>query len=675
MRWPLHLMLFGVVLGLLAGEAPCQELNDRDQAFMKEFKAQLDLADVRAMNKLVQREVDVAREVVDVYCMHFVKEKDADAKVLEPVRPLAARMDDVEGGARLTKRLDFLVALKDEQRKIWVDLCERANTALAAFDEANTRKEPPAWQKAAGSLDEVVQMAAKLGDLETAANCRYFLGLCHDGLSDYEAEFTDFDKAMDEWVASGRAKADPKYVYMTSRRAELGSQGYDPAQRGHDKGAGGAAPSGATKRNSSTSYKEGSRWQDWTSEYKEMTTPDQFASTSPWNSDFILLWREFFFADKGVHPLGALAQAAPFGKALSIVREGAHAFVRQGEDKKSDVAVTVLDNKPTLASLKSEEKDQERYAVFLTTGGQGATWFGNKTNYQQRGCYRSGWYREAKVLGETVILLDDNSSGVLGDPIATKDNLLPGNPDWVDDDAILIGKKLMAWSDVVPIGAKWYQLQLGDVHGKQIRTRELDIETGQVVLKWNGPVPPRVLVVAETRDFKGSYFDVAGGKPVAVPVGRYEIAWGEIETGKGPQMKQAWIFKGEAKEFEVAAKATVTLDMGGPYKLDFDRKLDTKSIKVVGKSLVAKEKSGAILGRIYDEILMPEVWTRPEGSGNGAPGKPMSKADPKASNKDSGAAWFPGDYTIDKGNNQKIQVQLKLPKHGLLGGPFTSEWK
>lgn len=669
MRWPILLLC----LSAFAAAARGQQLNDRDQAFMKDFKTQLELADVRAMNKLVQLNVDVAREVVDVYCSAFVKEKDADPKMFDPIRPLVTRMDDVEGGKRLQKRLDFLTALKDDGRKVWVDLCERANAALTIFEEARTRKEPPTWKKAAQALDEVVQMAVKLGDLETASNCRYFLGLCHDGLSDYEAEFADFDKAMDEWLASGRAK-DVTYVYMTGRRTELGSQGYDPSQKGPDKGAG-KAPGEPAKKNSSTSYKEGSQWQDWTSEYKEMQLPDQFATASPWNSDFILLWREFGFADKGVHPLGALSQAVPFGKALSVVREGAHAFIRQGDDKKSDTPVKILDNKPTLASLKSDDKDQERYAVFLTTGGQNATWFGANTNYQQRGCYRSGWYREAKVLGETIVLLDDNSSGVLGDPIATKDAVLPGNPDWVDNDAILVGKKLMAWSDVVPLGGKWYQLQLVDAHAKQIRTRELDIETGQVVLKWSGPVAPRVLVIAETRDFKGCYFDVAGGKPVTVPAGRYEIAYGEIESGKGPQLKQAWIFKGEAKDFDVAAKGTTTLDMGAPYKLDFDRKLDAKSIKIVGKSVVPKEKSGAILGRIYDEVLCPEVWTRPGAAGNGSPGKAMTRPDQKVTAKDSSAPWFPGDYVIDTGKDQKLQVQLKLAKHALLGGPFTSEWK
>jgi hypothetical protein len=669
MRWPILLFC----IGAFAPAARGQELNERDQAFMKEFKAQLELADVRAMNKLVQRDADIAREVIDTYCMAFAKEKDADPKFFDPIRPLAARIDDVEGGKRVTKRLEFLAGQKDDGRKVWVDLCERANGALTLFEEARTRKEPPTWKKAAAALEEVVQMGVKLGDLEQASNCRYFLGLCHDGLSDYEAEFSDFDKAMDEWLASGRAK-DATYTYMTGKRAELQSQGYDPAQRPGDKGAGGAAPSGAAKKNSSTSYKEGSQWQEWTTEYKEMQAPEQFGTTSPLNSDFILLWREFGFADKGVHPLGVVTQAVPFGKALSVVREGAHAFLRQGEDKKSDVPVKILDNKPSLASLTSEEKDKERYAVFLTTGGQNATWFGANTNYQQRGCYRSGFYREGKVLGETVVLLDDNASGVLGDPLATKDNFLACGPDWVDDDTIIVGKRVMAWSDVLPIGTKWYQLQLVDAHAKQIRTRELDIETGQVVLKWSGPVAPRVLVLAETRDFKGSYFDVAGGKPVAVPVGRYEIAWGVIETGKGPQLKQAWIFKGDAKEFEVGAKATVTLDMGGPYKLDFDRKLDPKSIKIVGKSLVAKEKSGAIVGRVYDEVFYPEVWTRPEGTGNGSPGKPMGKPDPKIK-QDSTAAWFPGDYVIDKGKEQKLQVQLKLAKHGLLGGPFTSDWK
>jgi hypothetical protein len=249
-------------------------------------------------------------------------------------------------------------------------------------------------------------------------------------------------------------------------------------------------------------------------------------------------------------------------------------------------------------------------------------------------------------------------------------------PEWIDNDGLIVGKKLMAWSDVVPIGAKWYHLQLGDKRGAKLRTRELDIDTGQVVLKWNGPVAPRLLVIAELRDFKGCFYDVSGGKPVTVPVGRYEIAYGAIETGKGAQQKQAWIYKGDAKPFDVNAKETTTLDMGAPYKLDFTVKQEAKAVKIEGKSLLAREKSGAVVGRVYDEVLLPDVLSRSDPNGNGvAAPKGMVRIDTTTMNKDNAAAWFPADFVLDKSKDQKLQVQLKLARHGLLGGPFTSDWK
>ena len=153
MRWSHFLFCFASFL-LSGAAAPCQELNDRDQAFMKEFKTQLDLQDLRAINKLIQREADVAREVVDTYCYAYAKE--GDPKVFDAVKQLMIQMDEVEGDKRLQKRLEFLLTLKEEPRKVWLDACERVVAALTSFEEARTRKEPASWQKAAQLLGEAV---------------------------------------------------------------------------------------------------------------------------------------------------------------------------------------------------------------------------------------------------------------------------------------------------------------------------------------------------------------------------------------------------------------------------------------------------------------------------------------------------------------------------------------
>ena len=94
---------------------------------------------------------------------------------------------------------------------------------------------------------------------------------------------------------------------------------------------------------------------------------------------------------------------------------------------------------------------------------------------------------------------------------------------------------------------------------------------------------------------------MAGGKPVAVPAGRYELAYGRIESGKAAQTKLAWIFKGDAPAIDVKKDQVVTLEMGAPYKLDFDVKSGAKALTVVGKSEVIRDKTGAIVGRALYE--------------------------------------------------------------------------
>ncbi len=652
------------------------ELSDRQKDFMKEVQKVVDLNDKLALQKLFRRETPMAQEILDTYCQQYAD--TGDATLFDDVKTLVEQIDYARDEKCMQKRVEFLKKIKDE-RAVWIDLKQRYNAVWPQWDEAQAKKEEEVWKRTATSFEEVVNMAAKLGDLEIASLCRFHLAICQDNSSQYEAAAASCKKAMEEWEPAGRSRND-QYKWMEARNAELAKKGYGPDAKPKDDNKGDpAAPATApAKTYSKTSYKEGSQFQEWVGEYKEMQSFDQFPSISPWNTDFLNLWREFNFNEKGgPFQLGTLAAVVPFGQPLKIVREGSHAFIRQGDDKKSDAPVKILDGKPTLATIKGDDKDPERYSVFLATGGQNAVFMQTPMNYQTLGRYRSGWYREAKVLGETLLIMDDNSSGVLGDPIEAKDGLTPGNPEWADLDGILVGKKLMAWSDVIPIGGKWYCLDLnGDAHGRKFRTRELDIETGQVVVKWNGPVAPRLLVIGEMHELKGCYYDVAGGKPVTVPVGHYQIEYGELEAGKGGQIKQAWIYRGAAKQFDVLPKQTTTLDMGGPYKIEFELERKGDKTVTVKSRYVLHEKSGAIVGRVYEEVVYPEVWTRNGTTGNGTAGKPMTKPDDKARNADGSAIWYPGHYVIDlPGKDAKIQVSLRLAKHPLLGGPFTSDWK
>lgn len=657
---------------LLVPAAPLQDLNPKQQAVVKEYDALHELQDLRGINRLVVRDPKSIDEILTQYGVKY--SIDGDVQILERLTPMAAALDEVEQGKRVAMRFERFRTMDPGGRRMWLAAWNAWVEAANKFADANNKRERADLTTAQSLLKDAVAAAEKAGDGELASYARYHVGYTHELLGEYSDAVLVWEKTIDEWNAAGRPK-DPMYEYMVNKRRELMEKNPTPGQPG-EMGAGGA------KKNSTTSYKEGSAWKDSETTYREMKDPAQVASVSPWGCENVLLWREFGWGDNDrPRDFGILVQAAPFGKPLKLFRQGAKGFFDVDGDLKvgkGDPQVKVIDGKPSLNSIAmGDGKEAERYAFFMLSGGQGQTWFQTTVNFQQNGYYRIGCYRETKVGDETVLLVDDNCSGTIGDPSDQGDNIWRGNPRWIDNDGIVIGKgKPQPWSDIVLLGGKWHHLKAVDPHAKRIRTRELVLETGNVVLKWNGPVAPKMLVVAEIGDMKGSYFDVAGGAPVNLPAGRYEIAYGRIETGKGTQMKQAWLFKGDAPEFEVKAGETTTLDMGGPYVVDFKTDLRDKSLVVVGKSMIVREKTGAILGRIYDEIPYCEVSYRKKG---GTPiGKPkaMSKITTEIFNTDSAAQWFPGDFAIENVKTEDgVEVQLNLKKHALLGGPFTSEWR
>jgi hypothetical protein len=676
----MRLGLAVVVASLSLLPPPAQELSARQQEFFTSYKNLVELQDLRGINQLVAKDMrgreSTTEGVLDQYCFKFVLTGD-EAK-LEEVRLLATAADQVEHSGsqagRFAKRFELLKSLEPDQRRAWGVMRTEWSKAASTFITAQQKKEQSEFRRALVELEQVRASAVELKDLEIEAVSIYNIGICHENLGDPDEVVKAFDKGMDVWVASGRAK-DVMYQYMMDKRADLMEK--QARSEVDNANAGGAT---GEKKSSTTSYKDGSEWQEWTTEYREMKDPNTPGSTSPWCTDHLLLWRDFSWSE-GAHPFGLLVRASPFGKELSLVREGSKGFFDVDGDKKeskADSPVKVIDGKPTLNVVRSGEgKDADSYAFFMLTGGQSQSWFQASVNFGTKGLYRVGCYREGKILGETILFLDDNANGTLGDASEQRDNLLRDAPAWMDVDGLVVGKgRPMPWSDVIQVAGQWHALKLVDPHAKKLRTRELDIQTGSVVLKWDGPVQPKMLVLAEIRDFKGSFFDVAGGKPVTVPVGRYEIAYGRIESGKGAQTKQAWIFKGDAQPIEVTAGETTTLEMGAPYTFDFEAKDQGKGLLIKGKNVLIKEKSGAIVGRIYDDVPLPEVTMRAKGGATIGKPATMAKASIEQRNEDNSAAWFPSDLELKKAEKQEVEVQLNLKKpHPLLGGPFKSDWK
>lgn len=666
-------VLLGLCLGLLSGRSVAQEFRtEEEKTFFAEYQGLVGINDLLGVNKLVSSRGREAESVLEVLCNRY--ELAPSAEQMEAMRPLAVALDQDprKKSEQFQTRLKYLEGLDAEGHGKRLEAIDKLVKAFATYDASLQSKDSNDYRRALLQLDEAQHAFAEIKDLEWLSLTRVRLGHCHDLLGELSEAVKHYDKAMDEWVGAGRSKSDQNYVFIKDRRLALIDLGYTP------EGTTPTNVSGGPVKNTITAFVEGSEDVPWKTEYKLMKDPFQFATPSPFCSPFIFLWKQFTF-DQGAHKLDHAEQnpCQPFGAPLKVVREGAKGMIDVNGDDKGDFPAKIIDGKPSAAELAAApDKDAARYALWLVTGGQGQQWLGLQVNFQALGFYRPACYREGTVLGQKLILIDDNCSGTYGDAREARDGILRHNPSYFELDAMVVGKEVRPYSEVLGIDGKWHRVKIADLQASTLKTRELNLESGSVRLEWQGPVPPVSLVLREVRELQGAFFEVAGGKPMTVPVGRYEIAVGKIEAGKGNSVRQAWIFKGKSEPFEVKAGEETLLAMGGPYRFDFDTEDSGDKFRVKGKSLLIYEKTGALIGRVFPELVFPEVSVRTESGSVIAKSKPTRIVSSEQFNRDSVSPWFPADFEIDKPSGTRCQAQLSsTEKHKLLGGPFESEWK
>ncbi len=660
------LMLFHLAGG--AEDSSAQELNAEQREFLTRFKAFWEIGDQNGAKTHASRGVQHAEAVLDAYTLSYGATKDE--KYLTEIEPLARLLDEFQHARRFQHRIEYLKTLSLEQHQKRLQALIHLRDAIVAFVEANNAKEQSQWRSVQNLLNECLRDLLDLKDFEWSSFTRFHLGIAYDSVGDYMECVLEYDKGIDEWTKGAERPKETNYSYMVDRRRELIGKGYDPFAKS-DTGASAAG----TPRNSGTSYKEGSDWVTWVTSYKPLKSPDAVTSPSVYWSTNLMLWRWCTYM-AGVNELPF--KLHPFQADLRVIKEGSKGYLDLTGDDKGDLEVKIIDGKPSVAEFAAgPEKDADRYALFLMTIGQSQQYLGQSVNFNNRCVYRPAFYRQGKILDQPLLVFDDNCSGTIGDALERRDAILHGNPSFIDTDAMIIGKGTDAipFSDFVKVGESWHRLKVTHPQATEIQSRELSIQSGFIQVKWNGPVAPASLVVAEVRDFQGAYFNVAGKTPVEVPAGRYEIAYGKLEVGKGMNADQAWILKGKSQPFEVKAGEIFTLSMGAPYTFDFAVENPAKKFVVKGRTLVVYDVLGAMVGRIYDEIPVPEVSVRTESGSSVGPPKDMKRIDSETFNKDNSLAWFPADFEVEKGGTAKYQARLSLKKHKLLGGPFDSEWK
>jgi hypothetical protein len=286
------------------------------------------------------------------------------------------------------------------------------------------------------------------------------------------------------------------------------------------------------------------------------------------------------------------------------------------------------------------------------------------------------------VEGTPVRILDDFPDGnyttrpqTWGNPGLTRDNFQP------EMDSIVIGasKRARPWSDVQEIGGKWYRLEV-NTEGTELKATPMTPPTGVLKLAYKGGTAPAWVVVKNMAEGQHLYFDLVegGAKGVNVPVGNYQLFYGEVRKGKKRQIEKLVILPSKTPPmYSVKSGETTVVELGAPYGFDFRLVKDGEKVTVEGQTVAIVGAKGERYERPWNCVPKPEVSWRKKGTKNGTKADHMKLVLDSQSITDHGwpAAWLPLDFSFEaRGAGEGVEVQLVDKKHDLLG-KIESEWK
>ncbi len=319
--------------------------------------------------------------------------------------------------------------------------------------------------------------------------------------------------------------------------------------------------------------------------------------------------------------------------------------------------------------------------------------------------YRSAASWETRVDKETLVFYDDNASGSPGDSDPFEAQFRsPMLGEYTGEgtivplfDSMQIGKGDRApFSQFVQLASGWHHLEI--VGGTAVSLRPLNPEyfkTGKVKLSWDGPKAsaPETLDVQGRGDFRPVCCELAGMEEVELPVGDYSVIFGRLVNGKGSRTQMATLYPGaDSKPFTVEAGKTTELEMGAPFRLEFEREGDGAAVTIDALKVHVADRSGCRIGSLHGSSLACDVSVARDADGKGAKAvdKLMPFTDPELVNKAAGqypklgllVACFPMPKGYQEGAmtlkvelpDPEAKVGLVLKKHPLFG-KLETVWK
>ncbi|MEW6741961.1 MAG: hypothetical protein AB1486_04300 [Planctomycetota bacterium] len=607
---------------------------------------------------------------------------------LDCMKLCAKWLDEVRECKEYAKRIEYFTSLSRD------DQYDRHEAILLAAEASNLlvgvfqTEEEPKPEDLSAINDKLVEAREKFEKLADSANLAWLyrdFARLYDKQKKFLEAVVAMDKAMDLWTAADMWKKRIDYTWLVERRRELIAAGYDPANPG-------AVERAQSAKNTASSFAAGSDWVNLDLAVRAEPKLERFRVPG-WVGDNPYRWFYAFYrsADK----LATFeAWFKPWGREVKLLRDSNKYFFDYDGDGKGDKQAK-LKSKAELFEIPLDPADKNSpvYSFAMATGSNQETMFGvalsnlpivEWTTIR----YRGACYVEGNINGTPILILDDNDSGRFGDPYLNFEGLRFADG-WVPDyavypllDAMVIGHgtDVLPYSQYIRLEDGFYRIE-PEMNAPKARYRKMDIDTGRVVLEFEGKAPVQSLVIGEKTEFLYGYFDLAKApkEGLEVPVGFYEIASGLVSNGKtGVSNQSCLILKGRSKPFNVRKGETVTLQLGEPYEFDFRTREEGEDFVLEGRSLQVYGRGGELYIKFWDEAPMPKVSVRTKGGKVIARGESMAKPtyeEYKTSPDGVLKLFFPLDFRMPKKGKEPYEAQLELKKHKLLNAGITSPWK
>jgi hypothetical protein len=672
------LMLSALVL--ITGLAAALGLTDAQRKIWEQILQAKELSDLGEMGKIAKKNLSEMEAIYEEFEGQLTFSDSLES--WEDLKLVGNAIDEATGNNVKKVRMDALAKMSADQRVTRSDLRNRYLGARATMQAAQKARDKASFDEAINMLTDLANQFAAIGESEYQAYCITLVGDAHrenenklEAVKAYDLADQVLTKAgYRNWLFSGQVK---------QVRDALKAEGFDPNAKPGDE----SVPKGNT---ASSWAKEpaGEKWSD-PEQLKVVISEDlpyKVLSPSYTSGENTQAWQTWVLNGSSKTPSDFEDRFQPLGRKLKVHREGVKAFFTDGEQKKP--WELTLSAKPQMVEMKREVKDVEgnvhllKYAFLLATGGDQESFFGMSINSTPRADqmlvrYHAAAYLKGKVLGQDITIYDDNSSGGFGDPAGVRLGTNSEQPQFIYNDAMVFGKSKVAqpWTEFLEVDGAYYRLKL-DPDNFSVVTRKLDVDTGTVKLVWKAPFKPDIIIIEETREFKGAFFAI-DKTPQRVPVGMYRVSYGIARKGSKTSQDSCLILGGKSTSFKVEKDKETVIELGEPFTFDFKTEpLGSGGLKVIGNTVIVYGKAGEMYCHFRDDPPIPDKVAMRVKGGSGV-GKPqeMKRATIDDYNKNGASVWSPLDLELPASDGQTYEVQITLSKHAMLGGPIKSEWQ